>query len=276
MDIGAIDYFANSGNSFLHRASTKYKIIFVALVIVSVVITDDFKLLLSVYLVLTAFITLTRLPVLKIISIALYPGMFALLFAIASWNGNWIGSGVIVLKALDTALAMVLLIVTTPYPNIFAALRPLLPKIVVEGLFLTYRSIFILLELIDNLIKALRLRGGLTPGRYLKNIINFSSGIGLLLVRGFDLSERFYGVMRIRGYNGKMAEIESKKLGKRDAAPILVGILVFALSLADYIRNDLGKYYIYALVVSILSVLITVSYTHIQKNRGLNWKNWSE
>jgi cobalt/nickel transport system permease protein len=273
VDIGAIDYFANGGNSFLHRASTRYKIIFTVLVIASVVITDDFILLLSVYLILTAFVILTRLPFLKIISIASYPSIFALLFVIASWNGNWIGSGVIVFKALDAALAMVLLIVTTPYPEVFAALRPLLPKVVVEGLFLTYRSIFILLELIENLIKALRLRGGLTPGRYLKNIINFSSGIGLLLVRGFDLSERFYGVMRIRGYNGKMAELESKKLGKGDAAPILIGILVFALSLADYIRNDFSKYYIYALVVSILSVVITVSYAYIQKNRGLNWKN---
>jgi energy-coupling factor transporter transmembrane protein EcfT len=143
----------------------------------------------------------------------------------------------------------------------------------VEGLFLTYRSTFILLELIGNLIRALRLRGGLTPGRYLKNIINFSSGIGLLLVRGFDLSERFYGVMRIRGYNGKMAEVESKKLGKRDAAPILIGILICALSLADYIHKDPKEYYVYAFLVSILSVLITFSYTYIQKRRGLNWKN---
>ena len=273
MDIGLIDYFANSGTSFLHRASAIQKIIFVVFILASVVVTKDLLLLLSIYLVLAALVILTRLPFFKIISIAAYPAVFGLLFAAASWNGSWIRSGVIVLKALSAALSMVLLIVTTPYPRVFAAINPFLPKVVVEGLFLTYRSLFILLELMGNLIRALRVRGGLSPGRYIKNIINFSSGIGLLLIRGIDLSEKFYGVMKIRGYSGKMVEEGKKEFRRQDLIPVVAGFLVFVLSVALSFENDFSRYHLVVLSVSLLFVLVTASYVYFYEDRGISWKS---
>jgi cobalt/nickel transport system permease protein len=273
VDIGIIDYFANSGKSFFHRASSIYKIIFVLFVLASIVITNDFILLLSVYFVLIALVILTGLPFLRIVSIAAYPAIFALLFALASWSGNWTRSGVIVFKALDAALTMVLLIVTTPYPSVFASINPFLPKIVVEGLFLTYRAIFILLELMENLIRALRIRGGFSPRAYIKNIANFASGIGLLLIRGFDLSERLYGVMRVRGYSGKIAEDERKELSQKDFIPIGIGVLIFAFSLGARFSNDSSKYGVYTLIFSLLLVFVSASYVHFYATRGAIWKS---
>ena len=90
MDVSAIDYYANHGASFLHKARAVSKILFAGLVIASVVITSDFYLLLAIYLSLLSMVIWTRLPILKIITIAAYPALFALIFAAATWNGSWV------------------------------------------------------------------------------------------------------------------------------------------------------------------------------------------
>lgn len=274
MDIGTIDYWAVSKRSFLHSASPLYKIIFVVSVIASVVITNNFVVLLTIYLTLLGLVILTRLPLLQIIWIAGYSAIFAVLFAISSWDGNWITPANIILKALDAALAMVTLIVTTPYPSVFSSISPFLPRIIVEGLFLTYRSLFILLALMGNLIRALKLRGGLSPGKYMKNITNFASGIGLLIIRGFDLSERFYGVMSIRGYSGKMAGEEIRtKFAREDIVPVAVGLLTLSISLGVRFKRGLGQYSVYLFIISILFVFGAASYVYLlYAFRGAYWK----
>lgn len=273
MDVSAIDYYANHGTSFLHGARSLSKIIFAGLVIASVVISSSFYLLLAVYVLLLTLVIWTRLPVLKIVTIAAYPAIFALIFAAASWNGNWLSAGVIVLKALCASLAMVILIVTTPYPGVFSSIEPVLPRIIREGLFLTYRSLFVLLELTDNLVKGLRVRGGLTHGRYIKNVVNFSSGIGLLLVRGLDISEKFYGVLNVRGYSGSISGGgRHEKTGVNDFAALLIGALIFAAALVIKMNGELSAYDRYIPAVSLAALVISAAYTILPNARGRGWK----
>lgn len=273
MDVSAIDYYANHGTSFLHKARAVSKILFAGLVIASVVITSDFYPLLAIYLSLLSLVIWTRLPVLKIISIAAYPALFALIFAAATWNGSWVRAGVIILKALDAALGMVILIVTTPYPEVFSCIRPVLPGIISEGLLLTYRSLFILLELTDNLIRGLRVRGGLTHGRYIKNVVNFSSGIGLLLVRGIDVSEKFYGVLSVRGYSGKISGRErGEKTGVNDFTAFLIGVIIFSAALWLRTDKEMAGYESYFLAFSIIALLISSAYLLLPKLGVEAWK----
>lgn len=273
MDVSSIDYYANHGTSFLHRARALSKIVFAALVIAAVVISDSFYLLLAVYISLFTVVIWTRLPVLKIASIAAYPAIFAVIFAAASWNGSWSNAGVIVLKALSAALAMVILIVTTPYPDVFSTIGPLLPKIVTEGLFLTYRSLFVLLELTDNLVKGLRVRGGLTHGRYVKNIVNFSSGIGLLLVRGLDLSEKFYGVLKVRGYSGRISGgVRDDRAGAYDLTALLIGVLIFGASIAVKTYGGISGHQAYMPAAALLILIASAAYAIFSDSRGIVWK----
>jgi len=273
MDVSSIDYYANHGTSFLHRARAASKIIFAALVIAAVVISDSFYLLLAVYISLFTLVVWTRLPVLKIATIAAYPAIFALIFAAASWNGSWMNAGIIVLKALSASLAMVILIVTTPYPDVFSCIGPVLPKIVTEGLFLTYRSLFVLLELTGNLVKGLRVRGGLTHGRYVKNIVNFSSGIGLLLVRGLDLSEKFYGVLKVRGYSGKLSGgVRDGRTGSDDIAAVIVGILIFSAALGVKTDSEFSEYAVYMPAVTLLILIVSAAYALFSESGGIVWK----
>lgn len=259
MDVAIIDYYANHGTSFLHRARTLSKIVFAVLSIASVVITSDLYLLLGIYVSLAALVIWSRLPIMRILSIAAYPAIFALIFAAASWNGSCVRAGVIILKALTAALTMVILIVTTPYPDIFVSIRPVLPKIIAEALVLTYRSIFILLELMNNLVKALRVRGGLTRRRYVNNLVNFSSGIGLLLIRGLDLSEKFYGVMAVRGYGGKTSAAErGEKFSVNDVTIALIGLVILTAGLVIRFDTGLRDMSIFMLVFSVLIFFVSV------------------
>jgi cobalt/nickel transport system permease protein len=273
MDVSAIDYYANHGTSFLHRSHTLSKIFFAGLVIASVVITSSFYLLLAIYLSLLSLVIWTRLPFFKIISIAAYPALFALIFAVASWNGSWISASVIILKAIDAALGMVVLIITTPYPDIFSAISPVLPRIITEGLLLTYRSLFILLELMDNLVRGLRVRGGITHRRYIKNILNFSSGIGLLLVRGLDLSEKFYGALNVRGYSGEITGgMRGEKIRPNDFTAFLIGALIFSAAVWMRYDEEAAGYGSYLLALSVISVLVSSACILLQRRGLAAWK----
>jgi len=261
MDVAIIDYYANHGKSFLHKAKAFWKIIFAALIIASIIITIEFYLLLGIYIALVTITIWTKLPVTKILIIAAYPAIFALIFALAMWNGSWLKAGVIILKALSAALTMVILIVTTPYPDVFNAIRPIVPKIIAEGLFVTYRSVFILLELTDDLIKGLKVRGGITRRKYISNVKNFSSGIGLLIVRGFDYSEKFYGVMNVRGYGGKISSENTKTgINRNDIIALIIGILIFAISLGAIIEKSFLKFSVYIFICSIIALVISSIY----------------
>jgi cobalt/nickel transport system permease protein len=258
MDVAIIDYYAIHGTSFLHKAKAPWKILFTALVIASIILTNDLYILLGIYLTLTSLAIWTKLPVQKIITIAAYPAIFALIFAFLIWNGSWIKAAVIILKALSAALTMVLLIVTTPYPDVFNVVRPIMPRVIAEGFVVTYRSIFILLELTDELIKALRVRGGISRRKYISNIKNFSLGIGLLLVKGFDFSEKFYGMMNVRGYGGKISGDRTEPvITYNDILAIVIGLLIFGITIGTVIKKEFLQLSIYILLLSVIALVVS-------------------
>ncbi len=259
MDIGTIDYWANSGRSPLHRASALSKLVASGLLVAAVVTTNDIFALLSIFLTMGAALALARIPWLQAMALALYPGFFALLFALSQWNGFLLGPALIIGKAVTAASVMVVLITTTPYPHLFAALRHLLPSLVADAFFLTYRSLFLLLELLGNLLTALRLRGGISRGHYLGNIRPLAFGLGLLLVRAVALSERMYQVLRLRGYSGRLAAGDSwRRFADTDVLPVGVGVLILSAVLLLRWVPGASQYNGYLLTAAVLSLLASL------------------
>ncbi len=235
MDIAAIDYWANSNVSRIHRASALGKGATALAFVAAVVITSSPYLLASLYLILLAGVFASRLPASRLVALAAYPTVFALLFAASQWNGNFTGPAVLLLKAFTAAQAMVLLITTTPYPDVFSAVARVVPGPVSDGLFLTYRSFFLLLREMGRAATALRLRGGLRPGSHVSNAANLARALGTLLVRALDLSERLYAVLRVRGYRGRLETgARWRTVTKTDALPLGAGAV--ALTLAVFAR----------------------------------------
>ncbi len=256
MDIGTIDFLAVKGRSPLHRASPLSKLVAAALLIAAIILANDLFVLLAIYLILVAAVVLARLPVLQLLALAAYPALFSLLFAVSRWSGSLIDPLLIIAKAMTAAATMVVLITTTPYPQLFTLLRHLLPALIADALFLTYRSTFILFGILGDLLMALRLRGGFSRHRYLHNTRNLAQGLGLLFLRAMAYSERLLDVLRLRGYSGKLASNSSLSHPSAfDLLPLATGVIVLASVLAFRLAPATTQYNGYLLLAALLALL---------------------
>jgi cobalt/nickel transport system permease protein len=226
IDVARIDYWAASGSGAFHRASVLAKLIFVALVVAAAVLSRSVLALTAGYALLLVVAAAARLPLLRIAMLSLYAAIFAALYGISLRGVGLAVYGLVILKAVTPALAVLMLIVSTPYPRLFSLTSAVLPELPAAGLFMTYRTFFILLDMMNNFMVALRLRAGLARGSIVKTVANIPRGIAMLLVSAVERSERLYAVMAVRGYNGSMAEKEDARLTQYDWLPLGTGVMV--------------------------------------------------
>ena len=202
IQLSYFDYLAIEGKSFLHRLSPKRKIIGMILVLLGVVLLRNLTGLLLLYGILVALFFISRLP-LKIFSLTFYPLIFAILFLfISGFQIHFIL--LVFLKVLSGSTGVILLLATTPYPLIFSTLGRFLPSLFVTALFLTYRSIFILIKVFEETQHALYLRGGLQWRHPWRSLVNISNAFGHLIIAGIDASEKMYESMVLRGFKNKI------------------------------------------------------------------------
>jgi len=202
MQLSYLDYLAVEGKSWLHRLSPGVKIIGMLCVLCGVVVLRSLTGLLILYLVLLSLFVMSRAP-LKIFSLTLYPLIFAILFIFIS--GFQFGFILLIfLKVLSGSTGIVLLLATTPYPSVFRVLGKVLPSLFVTALFLTYRSVFILMNVLEETQHAIYLRGGFQWRHPWRSVVNISNGFGHLIIKGIDASERMYESMTLRGFKDKI------------------------------------------------------------------------
>jgi cobalt/nickel transport system permease protein len=230
IDVARVDHWAAHGTSLLHRASVPAKLLLLLAVVAASVAARQPLPLAAGCLLLVAVASAIGLPWLSIGLLSLYAAVFALLYAVSLHGGPRIVA-LILLKAVTPAYAVGLVIVSTPYPRIFAVLSRMLPEIVAAALFMTYRTFFILVDMMHHFGTAIRLRGGFTPGSIVRNGGNIARGIAALLVKAVERASRLYAVMAVRGYSGSMADRAVGGWGRYDALPVAVGAGVLALTL---------------------------------------------
>lgn len=204
MRIGDINTIATHGSSVLHAAAPSAKLTAFGLVLAAVVIGNNVLLLLAILLVLLALAVWARLPVRRMLSLAAYSGIFAALFAFALAPG-WLGAALIVGRAITAAFVAVTLLFTTPYPFVFGPIQRFVPAIIGDALFMTYRSLFLMIDRFDQVLTAARLRAGLVGADPLRSAGVVTRSLGGMLLYSVDLSQRTYDVMRLRGYDGRLS-----------------------------------------------------------------------
>lgn len=230
IDIARIDHWAASGSGPLHRASTLSKVMFLLLVVGSAVSARSAYPLIAGYVLILGVAMSSRLPWTRMVPLSLYAVLFALLYAV-TLRGGWGTFALLIFKAITPSLAMLTLIVSTPYPKIFSLLSVVLPEILAAALFMTYRTLFILLDMMDNFAASIRLRGGFSAGSLFKNSSNIARGIAMLLVNAVERASRLYAVMSVRGYSGSMAQKGSDGLRREDWLPLGIGSLILCLAI---------------------------------------------
>ena len=202
IQLSYLDYSAVEGKSFLHRLSPVLKIVGMLLVLFDIVTVKNLPGLFVLYVILLTLFFVARVPK-KIFSLTFYPLIFAFLFIFLS-GFQVLFILLICLKVLCGSTGVVLLLASTPYPSIFSVLGKVLPSSFVMALFLTYRSVFILLNVLEETQHALYLRGGVQWKHPWRSLINISNAFGHLIIRGIDASEKMYESMGIRGFEGKI------------------------------------------------------------------------
>jgi len=202
IQLSYLDYSAVEGKSWLHRSSPTKKILGVVLVLLAIVIVRSLFPLLLLYALLVLLFFLSRVPP-RIFTLTFYPLLFAVLFILISgFQLHFILF--VFLKVLCGSTGVILLLSTTPYPSIFRVLGKVLPSLFVTALFLTYRSVFILLNVLEETEQALYLRGGLQWRHPWRSLVNISNAFGHLIIKGMDAGEKMYESMVLRGFENKI------------------------------------------------------------------------
>jgi cobalt/nickel transport system permease protein len=212
--LAQIDYLASAGRSPWHRASALAKMLLAAALVLLAVFAPSLWLLAGLYVVAWTLALTSRLPWRLILAASGYPVVFSLLFVLARWDGTVRTPALLLLRPLVASLTAVWLVGTTPYPNLFTPLSRVLPRSVGDGLFLTYRALFGLMERTGGLWRALRLRGG-TSGPPRRRLALAGEGFATMVLYGFERSQRLYAAMLLRGHSGRICGCRHWREGSR-------------------------------------------------------------
>ena len=228
MNIAHIDNISVNGDSVIHRSGGAAKIIFAVFILSGFLFSTEINkvLLLGVILIIASIIS--KIPLDTAFGLLIYPLFFSSFFALLIIRESPQEGLLIILKATGAAYSMILLILTTPYIEIFSILSLIFPSVIIDILFFTYRSFFILLEKMENIMKSIKLKGGYHFLDISKNLKNIAGIIGLLIIHSFEMSERMYKIYSLRGYDGKLPQGDMKIIrGNKDYIIILAGIAAF-------------------------------------------------
>ena len=142
-------------------------------------------------------------------------------------SGGVVSMLTLMLKGVLCLMASFLLVATTPFDSICAALRTLhVPKTLVTLLLLTYRYVGVMTEELAVMTDAYHLRA---PGQKGIHVSAWGSFLGQLLLRSMDRAQELYNSMQLRGYHGHFHYAPHKPFGARDAVYTLGSIGLFVL-----------------------------------------------
>jgi energy-coupling factor transporter transmembrane protein EcfT len=232
MDITVVDRSATAGASALHKAAPVTKFVAFACVLAAIVVSANLFVVLAIALMMLAALAALRLPARAMLPLALYPALFAAVFAFAS-APDGLTAALIVTKAVTAALAAVMLMFTTPYPQVFALVQRVTPGLVGDTLLMTYRALFLLAEKLSHLTRAVRLRSGVALNQPLRAARATSRALGGLILYSLDLSQRQYDVLLLRGYEGRLKVTPQRSTSRAaDAATLAAGALALCTAIA--------------------------------------------
>lgn len=216
LDFKQLDLLAMRGTA-VHRLDPRAKVLTTLCFILSVVSFGRYEIsaLLPFLLFPAALVALGDLPggyilrkILIVVPFALVIGIFNPLFdrqvimqlgSLDIWGG-WVSCGSILLRALLTASAAIILVAVTGFPAICEALEKLgMPKVFAVQLLFLYRYIFVLT---DEGVRTARARQLRTFGGRGFGMRQFGSLVGHLLLRTWDRAERIHMAMLARGFAG--------------------------------------------------------------------------
>lgn len=225
-DIALITWYAENNRSALSSISPWSKVIVLFLLVILVTVLHWLPALFIVYTALLGTCVLARLPLFRIARWYFLPVLFVLslvgmiawgepgtpLFSIsiAGFSATLTDAGlvlvsVLLMKTLIIVTYSFLVLMTTRYEHIAAIIDRLFPDPVNQIFLLSYRFLFLTIELTGSLLKAVRSRGGIVISSAKAQARLFAQVFALTFIRSLDRAERIHAAMSARGYRGVYA-----------------------------------------------------------------------
>lgn len=138
----------------------------------------------------------------------------------------------IAIRSALSVLAAVVLVASTPFPDLLHALRHLrVPRPLVAIIALMYRYLFLLSDEASRLLRARAARSAGSPrgGALFWRARVAGNMVGQLFLRGLDRGERVYDAMQARGFQGEFLTLAPHRLQSNDWT---FGALALALILS--------------------------------------------
>lgn len=142
----------------------------------------------------------------------------------------------VVVKSFLSVQAAVVLVSSTPLPQLLQAMRGVgIPRLLTAMFGMTWRYLFVLVDEALRLMRARTARAGQVAGRRPGGTLLWRARVtggmvGSLFLRGVERSERIYAAMIARGYDGEVRALPLPPLSRR-AWMILVTAWVVMIAL---------------------------------------------
>ena len=212
------------GSSFLHRRDARAKILALLVFLIVVAISNRaFELVALCYLgLLLAAVIAARLPVLGALRRAAVVLPFSLTFAGLCWiSGEPRRAALLVEKSYLSALAALLLVATTPLPQLLRGLDLLgVPGFLLMVAQFLYRYLFVITEQAHRMRLAGLCRGGLK--RRSRGFRAAAGALGVLFARSYERAECIHRAMVSRGFQGHFQLLFTTRFRLADAAFLCV------------------------------------------------------
>jgi len=230
LDFKRLDLLAMQ-ESAVHRLDPRAKVLTTLVFILCVVSFGRYELaaMLPFFLYPVALLAIADLPAgyiarktAVVLPFAVMVGLFNPLFdrqvllqlgPLDIWGG-WISWASIVVRALLTAGAAIVLVATTGFPAICEALERLgMPRVFAVQLLFLYRYIFVLTDEGGRVARARQLR---SCGKKGLGLQHFGPLLGHLLLRTWERAERIHMAMLARGFTGEVHARRQGRFGGRE------------------------------------------------------------
>lgn len=153
-------------------------------------------------------------------------------------SGGWMSCLSIVIRALLTLGAALVLVAATGFPAVCEALQRLgMPKVFAVQLQFLYRYIFVLLEDATRSARALKLR---SSGRQPRPG-SVAALLGCLLLRTWQRAERIHLAMQARACRGEFHRRNGERFGSREVVFVVGWMALFCLLRCYDVSRLLGS-----------------------------------
>lgn len=226
----AMDVLAVNGTSYLHGVHPYSKLMTAGLIMAALLLTTNSYMVISIGIILCCALKFQgKLSLLKQMCCYIYPLCFSFFYGkLLGFTGEQLT--LVMGRAMVAVMILLVLISTTPYIKVFAVMSKLMPPVLADIFFLTYRAFFLLLGKMQETFIAIKLKGGMQLLPAGRQLVNLASCLGLTFVKAVELNERSYWSMVVRGYNGGIRSTGQRGIQLKDTPVLMTGLLFFVLA----------------------------------------------